>query len=50
MTLIAINPANGAELARYDEHHHEQIEAALARAHAASRAGAIGRSPSAPGC
>jgi succinate-semialdehyde dehydrogenase/glutarate-semialdehyde dehydrogenase len=33
MTLIAINPANGDELARFDEASPSEIEASLARAH-----------------
>jgi succinate-semialdehyde dehydrogenase/glutarate-semialdehyde dehydrogenase len=33
MTLIAINPATGDELARFDEASPDQIEAALARGH-----------------
>lgn len=33
MTLIAINPANGQELVRFDEASPEELDAALARAH-----------------
>ncbi len=33
MSLVAINPSDGAELARYDELDAQQIEDALARAH-----------------
>src|SRR5437667_222296 len=40
MTIQSINPATEETLARFDEFSAEQVEACLARAHAASRAGA----------